>query len=248
MPDTMALNLINLNIDSIQTVAAECKINKKQETHTGIVVCTNTSTTRDEGTKDNSMSGDNKQDTNSHSHSGNKHISINYFHSSNNIDADKRSSITMIQKIHTRFHNVFNGIGCFKGTFSLQLKPDSKPYQAPPRHVAYMLQEPFKEELRYLQEMDIIMVLGIDETTEWCSSFVLVPKANSKVRLCLDPARLNQAFIRPVHRGSILNNILPKLNNVQYMSITDASSGYHNLKLDKQLAYVTTFSCPFGRY
>ena len=25
MPDTMALNLINLNIDSIQTVAAECK-------------------------------------------------------------------------------------------------------------------------------------------------------------------------------------------------------------------------------
>ena len=45
------------------------------------------------------------------------------------------------------FDNVFNGIRCFEGTFSLQLKPDSKPYQAPPRCVAYALQKPFKDEL-----------------------------------------------------------------------------------------------------
>ena len=134
--------------------------------HTGIVACTNTSTTRGVGAKNNSVSRDNKQDTNGQSHPGDKHISINYFHSSNNIDADKRTSIAMMQKIHTRFGNVFNGIGCFKGTFSLQLKPDNKPYQAPPKHVAYVLQEPFKEELRCLQEMDIIMPLGIDKTTE----------------------------------------------------------------------------------
>ena len=38
------------------------------------------------------------------------------------------------------FDDVFNGIGCFEGTFSLQLKPYSKPYQAPLRHVAYPLQ------------------------------------------------------------------------------------------------------------
>ena len=204
MPDTAVLNSINLNTGSIQTVTAECKINKKQETHTGIVACTNTSTTWGEDAKDNSVRGDNKQDTNGHSHPVDKHISINYFYLSNNIDADKRSSTDMMQKIHTRFGSVFNGIGCFKGTFSLQLKPDSKPYQAPPRHVAYALQEPFKEELRCLQEMDIITPLGIDETTEWCNSFVLVPKANGKVRLCLDPAWLNQALIRPVHRGPTL--------------------------------------------
>ena len=147
----------------------------------------------------------------------------------------------MMQKIYTRFGNVFNGIWCFKGTFSLQLKPDSKPYQALSRHVAYVLQEPFKEELRCLQEMDIITLLGIDKTMEWCNSFVLVPKANGRVRLCLNPARLNQALIRPLHRGPTLNNILPKLNNVQYMSIINASSGYHNLKLDKQSSYLTTF-------
>ena len=55
-------------------------------------------------------------------------------------------------------------------------------------------------------------------------------------------------LIRLIHRGPTLNNIPPKLNNVQYMSIIDVSSGYHNLKLDKQLSYLTMFACPFGKY
>ena len=46
MPDTMALNLIKLNIDSIQTIAAECKTNNEQEIHTSIKACTNTNTTQ----------------------------------------------------------------------------------------------------------------------------------------------------------------------------------------------------------
>ena len=104
----------------------------------------------------------------------------------------------MMQKIHNKFGDISNGIGCFKGTFSLQLKPDSKPYQVPPKHVVYVLQKPFKEELEHLQKMDIITPLGVDEMAEWCNSFVLVPKAKSKVRLCLEPAQLNQVLIRPI--------------------------------------------------
>ena len=117
-----------------------------------------------------------------------------------------------------------------------------------PRHIAYVLQKPFQEELQQLQELDIIMPLGVDNTAEWYNSFVLVPKANGKVWLCLDPVQLNQALIRLIHRGPTLNDILLKLNNVQHMSIIDVSSGYHNLKLDKQSSYLTTFACLFGRY
>ena len=113
-----------------------------------------------------------------------------------------------MQKIHNTFGNIFNGTGCFEGKFSLQLKPDSKQYQAPPRHVAHALQKPFMEELKHLQKMDIITPLWVDEMAEWCHSFVLVPKANGKVRLCLDPAQLNQALIRRIHQGPTLNNIL----------------------------------------
>ena len=148
MPDMVVFNLINLNIDSIEAITAKCKTNKEQKALTGIEGCTNKKTTCNKGCRNNSTSVDNKQDTNSHSQPSDKHISINYFHSLNNIDAEKRSSIAMTQSIHSRFGNIFNGIGCFKGTFSLQLKPDSKPYQIPPRHVADAIQEPFKEELR----------------------------------------------------------------------------------------------------
>ena len=88
----------------------------------------------------------------------------------------------------------------------------------------------------------------MDETAEWGNSFVLVPKSNTKVRLCLDQARLNKALIRMVHRGPTLNDNLPKLNNVQYLSLKNKSSGYHNLKADEKSLFLTTFACQFGRH
>ena len=157
-------------------------------------------------------------------------------------------SAELTQQINKEFNDVFNGIGCTEGTFSLQLKLNSRPYQVPPRYVAYALQKPFKDELERLQQQDIIAPLGVNETLEWWHSFVVVPKANGKVRLCLDPAWLNLALLRPTHRRPTLNNILPKLNNVRYMSIIDVSSRYHNLKLDNKSSYLTTFACQFGRY
>ena len=42
MPDTAALKLINLNIDSIQAEIVECKTNTKQEMHTVAKGCTYT--------------------------------------------------------------------------------------------------------------------------------------------------------------------------------------------------------------
>ena len=72
------------------------------------------------------------------------------------MEVDKRKSTELIQKINNVFDNVFNGIGCFEGTFLLQLKSDSKPYQMPPRCVAYVLQKLFKDELDWLQKLDII--------------------------------------------------------------------------------------------
>ena len=68
-------------------------------------------------------------------------------------------------------------------------------------NVAYMLQEPLKEEPETMQRQHIIVPLSINGTFEWCTSFVLVPKVNNKIRICLGPARFNKVLIRPVHRG-----------------------------------------------
>ena len=83
--------------------------------------------------------------------------------------------------------------------------------------------------------------------SECCNSFVLVPKSNGKVRLCLDPAWLNQALIRLIYRGPTLNTYYQNLNNAKYLSLIDMTLGYHNLKPDKKSSYLTVFICQFGR-
>ena len=55
----------------------------------------------------------------------------------------KASAVT-IESIHNQFKDVFTGIECFKGTFSLQVKDSTKPYQGPQICVAYTLNNPLK--------------------------------------------------------------------------------------------------------
>ena len=76
----------------------------------------------------------------------------------------------------------------------------------------------------------------------------MVPKPNSIVHLHLDPATLNVVLIRPVHRGPAVNDMFLKVTNVCCITLVDAHSGYHNLKLDKKSSYSATFACQFGRY
>ena len=62
------------------------------------------------------------------------------------------------------------------------------------------------------------------------------------------PSKATPGINKAHTQGAYPNDILPKLNNVRYMSIIDASSGYHNLKLDDKSLYLTTFAFQFGRY
>ena len=153
-----------------------------------------------------------------------------------------RECALILQQLQRDFKDVFTRIGLFDRTFSLQVKPDSKPYKVSPWHVAYALQKSFNKELEGLQQQDIITT-----TAEWFNSFVLVPNPNGKVRVCLDLARLNQALRWMVHRAPTLIDIFPKLNNSKYLSLIVTTSGCHDLKLDERSLYLTTFAFQFGR-
>ena len=93
-----------------------------------------------------------------------------YFNSSDNKEEGKRTSEAITNRIHSEFSNLFSVVE------SLQVKEGSHSYGVPPRKVAYVLQKPLKEELEGLQKQQIIVPLGVNETSEWCNSFVLVPK------------------------------------------------------------------------
>ena len=243
MPDIDALNIIKINIHIIDT----------EQTGGNYNFCTNMHTVQRDDPKQETVRAK-KCYTNtaniSKSNSKTKPTvksklskTIEYYLSGLSYDSDKKRSTETTWQLHKHFWDVFNGIWCFDGTFSLQLKPDSKPQQVPLRYMACTLQKPLEEELERLQKQGIIAPLGINETSEWCNSFVFVPKTNRKVRLWLDPAQLNQALIRPIHRGPTLNDILPKFNNTKYLSLIEVSSGYHNLKLDEKSSYLMIFAC-----
>ena len=54
-----------------------------------------------------------------------------YFRSSINRAADRRASMLLMKTMH-EFSDVLSEVGCFEGTFNLQVKDGSWPYQAPP--------------------------------------------------------------------------------------------------------------------
>ena len=151
MPDTDVLNIIKINIDSIDAEDARdsksCanmhtvwETDPKQETGSAEKCYKNMdsiSKSRDNSTKPTAETKCNK--------------TTEYFLLGLTYESSKNKCAEVTQQIHIDFDDVLNGIGCFEGTFLLQLKPDSKPYQAPLRCMAYTLQKPFQEELERLQ-------------------------------------------------------------------------------------------------
>ena len=79
-------------------------------------------------------------------------------------------SANITQELHNKYKELFSGIRYCKGAFPLQDKEGTKPYQTPPRHVAYALQEPFKKDLERPQEQQIIVALGVEVTATWFKS------------------------------------------------------------------------------
>ena len=111
MPYTAALNIIHVNIDSIEAASMQkenCntnisdaeKPNTKQETHGVKESCTNTE--------------EDLQDANNITRSNintNPNTLINYFLSSPNIEVDKMKSIELTQNIQNVFDNVLMASG-----------------------------------------------------------------------------------------------------------------------------------------
>ena len=46
----------------------------------------------------------------------------------------------------------------------------------------------------------------------------------------------------------MLNNILPRPEDMKYLTLLDSSLGYHYLKPDDKFSYISICLCPFGRY
>ena len=96
--------------------------------------------------------------------------------------------------LNAKFPGLFTGLGKLRGPdYVIKLKPEAKPFAlSTPRRVPVPLLTKVKEELSRMEQMQIIS--KVDESTEWCAGMVVVPKANGKVRICVDLTNLNESI------------------------------------------------------
>ena len=111
------------------------------------------------------------------------------------------------------FSEVFNGLGKIKGDpVCIALKDGATPYHFnAPRRVALLLLDPFKEELNRMEELGLIQ--KIDKPTGWHQPIVVVPKANTKLRICIDLTKLNDQVKREHYQLPSVEETLAKLGD-----------------------------------
>ena len=77
---------------------------------------------------------------------------------------------------------------------------------------------------------------------------VIAPKANGKIRICVDLTPLNKAVKREVHPMASVDENLAKLQGSSVFTKLDANSGFWQIPLDPSSQLLTTFVTPYRRF
>ena len=146
-----------------------------------------------------------------------------------------RALETLLQKNN----EVFPGLGKLKKKI---------PKAQPQRRIPYYIREKVKTALTELENQEIIEKVPENEATPWVSPIVAVPKKDGQVRICVDMRMANEAIRRVRHPIPTVNGVSFALNGAKFFSKLDLSQAYHQIELDEQSRYITTFSTHVGLY
>ena len=162
------------------------------------------------------------------------------------------------QDILSQYSSCFERIGHFPGDpYKFHLKPDHKPARHALRKVPVHLETAFKEEIDTLVKQGILE--EVKEHTDWVNSYVIVEKdtgnhhspnhtVKKKLRICLDPRDLNEAFKREPYHTRSVDEITAKLQCMTVFTIVDFKKGYWMVVLHPDSRRLTCMALPFGRF
>ena len=138
---------------------------------------------------------------------------------------------------------ILEGIGAHnKCTITLHIDKSVPADATAHRRIPFHTRNKVETELQRLLAEDIIE--KVDGPTPWVSPIVVAPKPKNpdKVRIWVDMRRANKAIRRERHPQPTLDDIQTRLNGATVFSTLDLRAGYHQLILDKDSRYITTFS------
>lgn len=133
--------------------------------------------------------------------------------------------------IAKQYPTIFEGLCKLVGEHTIHLKEGATHFcLTTPRRVPLPLMKKVQEKIKLIEPLDIIE--PIDEPTEWCLRIVVVPKADKKVRICVDLTRQNEAVHREIYYEMlIVEETLGSLPKGSVFSKLDANSRFHQIVL-----------------
>lgn len=143
------------------------------------------------------------------------------------------------------YQELFKGLGCLPGHYSIKLDSTVSPTIHPPRKIPIALQDKVHQELTRMEKTGVIVKQK--EPTEWVNSMVVVSKG-TKIRICIDPKDLNRAIMREHFPLKTIEDVIANMPHAKYFSKLDAVSGFWQIQLDEMSSKLCTFNTPFGRY
>jgi hypothetical protein len=129
-------------------------------------------------------------------------------------------------------------------TYSIHLKPDSKPYASRLRRFSAQEKEIIKQELEIMKDSGII----VESDSSWCFPVVLVPKKDGSWRFCVNFRKLNEMMERDHFPLPRIDDCLDFLGGKSVFSCVDCFAGYWQVRLDEETARYCSFITPFGVY
>ena len=112
----------------------------------------------------------------------------------------------------------------------------------PVRKIPLILKPKLEKELKRMVDLEIIE--PVQKPTDWVKG--LVEKLNGKLRVCIDPKPLNKAIKREHLHLPTAEEIFCQMSRASYFLKLDSSSGYWEIKVDKESSNLLAFGTPSG--
>nr|CAH67479.1 H0805A05.9 [Oryza sativa] len=127
----------------------------------------------------------------------------------------------------------------------LAVRPGARPVRQKMRRQAPERQAFIREEVARLLEAGFIREVI---HPEWLANPVVVPKANGKLRMCIDYTDLNKACPKDPYPLPRIDQIVDSTAGCDLLCFLDAYSGYHQIRMAREDEEKTAFITPIGTY
>ena len=129
-------------------------------------------------------------------------------------------------------------------THKIQLTADAKPVRRAPYRLALTEQQELQKQLKELLDKGFIC----PSHSNYASPCLFVKKKDGTFRMCCDYRALNSQTVKSQYPLPRIEDILDQLGSARYFSKLDLASGYHQIMMDPESAYLSAIQTRFGLY